>query len=492
MEWLSSLGLFGTIVRGIIVFIEAILVLNLLILVHEWGHFLAARWRGLKVEKFYIWFGKPIWKRVYNGVEYGLGSIPLGGFVQLPQMGPMGGLEGEEEGAEKLQMISPLDKVIVAFAGPLFSFLLAVLFAVLVSWVGMPELHTQTTVIGDVIPDKPGAKAGLKAGDKILEIDGTPVHAWEGPINTVRERIAFSEESLITFKIQRPGVAEPIIIKSGFDVEPATWQTRKGLRKVSVGPDYPLYVEKILPGSPAERAGLQKGDIIKQLNGQPLYTLTPLDEATEKSIGQPMHLAVERKGATIQVDLTPIQPEKPTKIPEGYERVAHLGIGFGAAEPKIVHPGVYEQIVSSATAVKRTFGGLFNSVFRAKGDISIQQMGGPVKIISTYAQLFQQNDGWRRVLWFSVLLNVNLALMNLIPLPVFDGGHIVMAIGGWMRRGSLLPIKVMEMVQTACVLCLLCLFAYLTWFDSWDLAGGKAKKDEPPFKLEDIVYPASK
>jgi regulator of sigma E protease len=145
MEWLSSLGLFGTIVRGLIVLLEAICVLNLMILVHEWGHFLAARWRGLKVEKFYIWFGKPIWKRTYNGVEYGLGSIPLGGFVALPQMAPMGGAEGETASAvDQLPPISPMDKIIVAFAGPLFSFLLAVVFAFVVFWVGMPDRRIHT------------------------------------------------------------------------------------------------------------------------------------------------------------------------------------------------------------------------------------------------------------------------------------------------------------------------------------------------------------
>lgn len=95
MAWLSSLGAFGEALRFIILILEVILVFNLMIVVHEWGHFLAARWRGLKIDKFYIWFGKPLWKKTINGVEYGLGSIPAGGFVALPQMAPMGGLEGE-------------------------------------------------------------------------------------------------------------------------------------------------------------------------------------------------------------------------------------------------------------------------------------------------------------------------------------------------------------------------------------------------------------
>jgi membrane-associated protease RseP (regulator of RpoE activity) len=124
------------------------------------------------VEKFYIWFGKPIWKRTHNGVEYGLGCIPLGGFVALPQMAPMGGAEGEVTSTESLPPISPLDKIIVAFAGPLFSFLLAVVFAFIVYGVGMPDRRIHTTIIGWVAPDMPAAIAGFKPGDEIVAVDG--------------------------------------------------------------------------------------------------------------------------------------------------------------------------------------------------------------------------------------------------------------------------------------------------------------------------------
>src|SRR5438270_12039344 len=112
-----------SILKPVFIALEVLLLFNLLIFVHELGHFLAARWRGLKVERFAIWFGKPIWKTKINGVEYALGSIPAGGYVSLPQMAPMEAIEGKSEGAsmEPLPPISALDKIIVAFAGPLFS-----------------------------------------------------------------------------------------------------------------------------------------------------------------------------------------------------------------------------------------------------------------------------------------------------------------------------------------------------------------------------------
>src|ERR1700679_327051 len=121
----------------IFIALEVVLLFNLLIGVHELGHFLAARWRGLKIDRFAIWFGHAIWKRNINGVEYVLGWIPAGGYVALPQMATMEAIEGKSESSDKpLPPISALDKIIVAFAGPLFSFLLAFVFAIVVWKVG--------------------------------------------------------------------------------------------------------------------------------------------------------------------------------------------------------------------------------------------------------------------------------------------------------------------------------------------------------------------
>src|SRR6266498_3537890 len=140
------------IVKFIFIILEVLALFNLLIFVHELGHFLAARWRGLKVDRFAIWFGKPIWKKKINGVEYALGTLPFGGYVALPQMATMEAIEGKgESSGQPLPPISALDKIIVAFAGPLFSFLLALAFAVVVMFVGRPETESEkSTVIGFV------------------------------------------------------------------------------------------------------------------------------------------------------------------------------------------------------------------------------------------------------------------------------------------------------------------------------------------------------
>src|SRR5213595_423669 len=170
------------IARIVFILLEVLLLFNLLIVVHELGHFLAARWRGLYIEKFGIWFGKPLWKKTINGVQYSLGSLPFGGFVALPQLAPMDIIEGKADvDRAKLPKISALDKIIVAFAGPLFSFLLAVVFAVIIWAVGRPVSEADaTTTVGYVLPDSPAAQAGLKTGDKIISVDGYPVRRFGG------------------------------------------------------------------------------------------------------------------------------------------------------------------------------------------------------------------------------------------------------------------------------------------------------------------------
>src|SRR5882672_4487942 len=136
------------ILNFVLILLEVLLLFNLLIFVHELGHFLAARWRGLKIDRFAIWFGKPIWQKEINGITYCLGSIPAGGYVALPQMAAMEAIEGKNSTqANELPPISAMDKIIVAFAGPLFSFGLALAFAVLVSGVGRPVNEIETTRI---------------------------------------------------------------------------------------------------------------------------------------------------------------------------------------------------------------------------------------------------------------------------------------------------------------------------------------------------------
>ena len=156
------------IARVVFLLLEVVILFNLLIAVHELGHFLAAKWRGLFIEQFGIWFGKPIWQKKINGVLYSIGSIPAGGFVKLPQLAPMDIIEGEADvDRAQLPPISALDKIIVALAGPLFSVLLALFFACVVWAVGRPVGESDvTTTIGYVVP---GSSAERLACDRAIK-----------------------------------------------------------------------------------------------------------------------------------------------------------------------------------------------------------------------------------------------------------------------------------------------------------------------------------
>src|SRR6185369_9292646 len=201
--------------RAILILLEVLILFNLLIVVHELGHFLAARWRGLYVEKFGVWFGKPIWKKTINGVQYSLGSLPFGGFVALPQLAPMDIIEGKADlDRAKLPKISAIDKIIVAIAGPVFSLLLALFFAGIVWLVGHPVSESDTTtVIGYTQADSPAAQAGLLAGDKILEVDGKPVRRFSWMNDSVVWNIIRSEGETIPFKVERHGAILDFVVK---------------------------------------------------------------------------------------------------------------------------------------------------------------------------------------------------------------------------------------------------------------------------------------
>lgn len=483
MSWLSSLGPLGEALRVVILIFEVLIVFNLMILVHEWGHFLAARWRGLRVEAFYIWFGKPLWKKTINGVEYGLGSIPAGGFVKLPQMAPMDAIEGESSSTEPLPPISPMDKIIVAFAGPLFSFLLACFFAVLVSWLGKPQSEPfVTTTIGYVAKDSPADKAGLKPGDKILRIDGQEIRRFEGmTTDTVRWNVIGSEGKTIQFEVERGGTALPVIqvssswpedseeVKPGLagSIVSAVFK-RPPLREVGItGKETPM-VGAVQPHSPAAEAGLQSGDQLLRVDGAPIYHRLLLSEYIKARNNQAIRLTLLRNGAEQDVTLTPRLPDK---HPTDWNQPMVGIVWHATGERKLAHPGVWEQVSGAAKSLVS----MIQKLVASNSDISPAHMSGPVGIGRVYYNLLQDPAALLQVLWFSVVLNVNLALMNLLPFPVLDGGHIVMAVGEAIRRRPLQG-RFLEIVQTACVLLLFGFIIFVTLKDTGDILLGGGKK----------------
>ena len=463
-----------TILRYILVALEVVLLFNLLIGVHELGHFLAARWRGLKVERFAIWFGKPIWKKKIGDVEYALGWIPAGGYVSLPQMATMESIEGKTEStAEKLPNVSPLDKIIVAFAGPLFSFLLAFVFAVVVWQVGKPSVEADnSTIIGWVDPSGPAARAGLRAGDTILEVDGQPVHHFAPTSSdSVTWRIVTGTSPNIAIKYLRAG-KEATAYAVPFH-RPTPWYQRRALRQILIVGASKSSIAEIASNSPAALAGLKPGDQITALNGEKISSFMAVvsaESAFSNRLAQPVTLSVQRGLEQFDRTILAVKPLQPTNSAPSFGILSWQG----DTNSTLVYPTPLEQIKVSAGQIFNTFGALFS-----KSEIGVQQLGGAVMIVRVYANLFQDDDGWRRVLWFSVILNVNLALLNLLPLPVLDGGHITLSLIEWIRRRPV-HAKILEWIQTGFAALLIIMMIYIAFFDTGDwLRSARADRNVP-------------
>lgn len=491
------------------IIIAVILMFNFMIFVHELGHFLAARWRGLYVDKFQIWFGKAIWKKKINGVEWGLGWIPAGGFVSLPQMGGMEALEGHADLPENLKEITPLDKIIVAAAGPIASFLLALFFALIVWGVGKNATELNITTVGYVSPGSPAAEAGILPGDKILKIDGRPVTKWLGNMEGVRELIMLSENEKITFTMERPGESAPIEVKCGYRIPESSWWERTGMRQVGIVYAMPCKVDQVMPHSPAARAGIVKGDCIVEVNGKKIWnplTLTDalvqekLPQMTVQDVNgnqssvtfagpqaeqlktlQGVEAVLGVRGADGQVRQVTLTCEYPSNWLQNGKPIPGatpiLGVTWDVSEMAVestIYPTPWEQVGQSL----KWMGETLNKLFASGSSVGVEHLSGPVGIANQFYKMFTLDDGWKLVLWFAVVLNVNLAVLNMLPLPVVDGGHVVINSIEWLFKVKI-PVKVLEIVYFAFTLCMIFFFIYVTSKDVGDLVGGEENVELP-------------
>ncbi|MFZ5805947.1 MAG: RIP metalloprotease RseP [Verrucomicrobiota bacterium] len=451
--------------RVLVTFIVAFVVFSITVLVHEWGHFVAAKQMGLVVERFAIGFGPKVfgWKR--GDVEYALNWLPFGGFVQLPQMAAMDMVEGKSEtDASKLPPASPWAKSVTAFYGPLFSFLLAVVLAFIVWGTGIPQSKDfLTTTIGYVEPNSPAAKAGLQPGDQVLKINNQPVTRWAGRSGGVTEAVLLSVGKTVKVEVKRN---EKVLT---FNILPEKDPEMEGLRNLGFEKYFArtLIVDMAHKGSPAEQAGLREGDQILQVDGKPVYSVAHLNNLVVNAKGA-LKMLYLRDGKRHIAEVTPQKASN-------YHYAKMLGISFRVGEDQITQVDPWTMITNSMTFIYKTL----RAVSSPDSDVGLRHLSGPIGIFDKLMMLLTIDP--RLVIYFGVVLNVNLAVINLFPIPVLDGGHIILCIIEAIRRRPMEP-KILQIVQTGFFVLLMGLFLFITFYDVRRV-GERVIKKPKPFEL---------
>lgn len=413
-----------------------ILAISLLVVIHEYGHFWVARRCGVRVLRFSVGFGKPLWSfRDRHGTEFAIAPIPLGGFVSMLD-------EREAPVPEHLQeqafnRKSPWARIAIASAGPLANFI----FAILAYWaLFVAGTSGLVPVVGQVQPDSVAQLAGIRSGDEIVAVQQHPTPTWEAVnwqlLNFIGEDAdiqltvtdADGLQRQVWLSVNRwlagPEVPDPF---AALGLEP---------RQLPI----PAIIGEVMPGEAAERAGLQAGDRIVAVNNDPVVDWYDWVERIRPAAGEALAVELERAGKTVTLVLTPgsrtdeqgnhsgfigAQVAVP-EYPAGWVRTSHSGVleGLQRGWQKTVDLTVF------------TLDSLWKMLL---GDVSVKNLSGPITIAKVAGA--SAAGGLEAFVGFLALLSVSLAVLNLLPVPVLDGGHILFC-AAEILRGKPLPERV--------------------------------------------------
>ena len=530
-----------------------VLLLTVLVFVHELGHFLAARWCGVRVLKFSIGFGKPLgfgtrrlqWRR--GDTEYVVGWLPLGGYVKMlgENLDEIDDLEVQARPGESLPEKNTWQKLLIVFAGPIANLILPVVVFMITLGVGMPRPEP---IIGSVEPGSPADLAGLQAGDRVTAIAGEPVPWWGDLEDAIRERAgadlavayqrgdvagearlevgeragfdAFGEVVSLGWAgldhrrraamLGIPAADAPAALaglRSGEVVEavgatevedwsqfaaayakaPAargvsltlrTGEGEEATRRTMVLPQLgsvealgvlpaDVLINTVSDDSAASEAGLESGDLILTVNGEPVGSFSSFADAVRTSGGEPLALQLARDGELLALSVTPRL--QPFDAGMGIEEPRYL-VGITAERASLMgtlgldqerRPWVaFPRAVGMTVDVTRTFlQGLGKLV---TGEVSRKQVAGPIGIAEIAGNAFER--GWETYLSILVLISINLGILNLLPIPILDGGQaVIFALEGLMRAP--LSLRTREIAQQVGFTMLVLLMGLAFWND---------------------------
>ncbi len=397
-----------------------VVVLGILILIHELGHFFVARWTGVGVERFSIGFGPVLARWRGTETEYCLSAIPMGGYVKM--MGEENPLEGGATPAydpQKAFALKPLwARFLIVFAGPGMNLVLAwVIFAVILAAVGRP---VWPAVLGRVAPEGAAATAGLQAGDVVSAIDGRPIDYWED----LERSIAASDGRPLRLTIKRGAEQREIqVAPRRIVTRDPIFKESKEVWSLGTGPQVTPQVGLVSPDSPAERAGLRVGDIVAGVGGQPVFTSDELTQAIQQAGGKPIDIVVQRDGKPLTLSVTANRVKEKNETGQDIE---NWRIGVVLAS-KAVRSERYNPVVAVGYGAARTWEltALTVKVLWkfVKLDLPLSNLGGPIQIAAESHR--QRQEGLAQLAAFTAFISVNLAVLNLLPVPMLDGGHLL-------------------------------------------------------------------
>ncbi|NGN99774.1 sigma E protease regulator RseP [Grimontia sp. S25] len=397
-----------------------LIALGILIAVHEYGHFWVARKCGVKVERFSIGFGKSIWKKVgKDGTEYTLAMIPLGGYVKMLDERVDEVPESQKEQAFNNRPLWQRSAIVAA--GPAANFLFAIAAYWLVMIIGVPAVKP---IIGDVAPHSIAAQAGIEPGMELTEISGIKTPDWESVNFQLIAHIGDSEMTLAV----KPDENAAYAIEKKLDL--ATWsfdpESQSALRTLGMTPYRPEItnvLSNVVEGSAAERAGLLVNDRLLSLGDKPVTEWSGVVETIRANPGQALAVLVERDGAEVSLTLTPDVNEQDGKA-TGYAGFAPHVEPWPESHQLTLQHGPLDAIpaaMDKTWQVVSLTAGMIKKLFT--GDVAVKNLSGPISIAKGAGMT--ADFGLVYFLGFLALISVNLGIINLLPLPVLDGGHLL-------------------------------------------------------------------
>jgi regulator of sigma E protease len=432
----------------IVTILSVSVVLGIMVLVHEWGHFIVAKAFGVRVEIFSIGFGPRLWGRKVGDTDYRISGLPLGGYVKMAGDNPL-----EERKGDPDEFLSKprWQRALIAVAGPTMNIILSVVIVAGIYMHGSkePAYLDQPMVLAGVLPNSAAQKAGLAAGDHVVKINGASNPTWD--------------RALLELMSTLPGHSLTLVVDRAGQEVSVTVPASQSMEDIFGYPANRLIIGSVTPAMPAERSGIEPGDEVLKVNGNPLASGSEFPSLVEKSQGSPLDLEIRRGDRTIHIEVRPQQVGVKNGVTQW-----QIGVGLQVGEivnRRLPFGAAIAESIAMNTLMSRQVAFVVVELFR--GNISLKQLEGPLGIARESGRAARQ--GASELLKLMAMIGINLAILNLLPIPPLDGGHILLLfIEATMRRD--LSIRVKERFVTVSMVFLLLVFAIVMYNDVLRLA----------------------